>query len=83
MNTKNENTGKHPAEAGKTEELKITGNWDTQAKLLKEKFPQLTDTDLRFVNGKENELVTRIGARLNKKPNEVVNIIKKGQPAKA
>lgn len=64
------------------ETFKIAGNWDTQSKLLKEKFAQLTDADLKFEAGKENDLLDRVSARLNKKREEVINIIKKGQPEK-
>lgn len=64
------------------ENFKITGNWDTQSKQLKQKFSQLTDSDLKFETGKENELFTRVGTRLNKKREEVINIIKKGQSEK-
>lgn len=62
--------------------FKITGNWDNQAKQLQEKFSQLTDADLKFVAGKENELLTRMESRLNKKRDEVINIIKKTQAEK-
>jgi len=43
----------------------------------------LTDADLKFEAGKENELLERIGKRLNKKREELINIIKKGQPKTA
>ncbi len=62
--------------------FKITGNWETQSKHLKEKFPQLTDSDLKFETGKENELLTRVESRLNKKRDEVINIIRKGEQEK-
>lgn len=58
----------------------ITGNWTDQSKTLKEKFSQLTDADLKFETGKENELLTRVETRLNKNREEVINIIKKGFP---
>ncbi|MFY7672026.1 hypothetical protein ACOSP6_13150 [Tenacibaculum sp. MEBiC06402] len=65
----------------KTEEsFKITGNWENQSKELKSKFSQLTDADLKFETGKENDLLKRVENRLNKKREEVINIIKKGQP---
>jgi len=64
------------------EPFKVTGNWAVQSKLLKEKFSQLTDADLKFEIGKENELLTRVETRLKKKREEVINIIKKGQPVK-
>ena len=62
-----------------SETFKITGNWDVQSKQLKEKFSQLTDADLKFETGKENELLSRVENRLNKKRDEVINIIKKTQ----
>jgi hypothetical protein len=58
--------------------FKIIGDWDWQAKLLlKEKFGQLTLSDLKFKSGKENDLLTRLGIRLNKKPLEIIKILKK------
>lgn len=70
-------------ETSKTPEaFKITGDWKVQSKLLKEKFSQLTDSDLKFETGKENELLGRVQSRLNKDREEVINIIKKGQPVK-
>ena len=59
--------------------FKITGNWDEQSKGLKEKFSQLTDSDLKFETGKEKELLERVATKLNKKPEEVMNIINKGK----
>lgn len=64
------------------EDFKMTGNWEQQSNLLKEKFPQLTVSDLKFEEGKENELLTRLQERLNKGREEVVNIIRKGQTEK-
>jgi hypothetical protein len=65
------------------EVFKITGDWKIQAKNLKEKFSQLTDEDLNFVVGKENDLLARVEKKLNKNRTEVINIIKKSQPVKA
>ncbi|MFY7706914.1 MAG: hypothetical protein ACOVQ5_02465 [Flavobacteriales bacterium] len=62
--------------------FKITGNWDTQSKALKQKYSQLTDSDLKFEPGKENELLGRVETRLNKKRDEVINILKKNQTEK-
>jgi len=59
--------------------FKVVGNWDEQSKKLKEEFSELTDADLTFENGKETELLTRIEARLNKKRDAVIKILKKGQ----
>lgn len=63
--------------------FKINGNWDNQAKQIKAKFPQLTDSDLKFETGKEEELLGRIETKLNKKREEVINIIQKDQVSNA
>ena len=60
--------------------FKIVGNWDVQSKKLKEKFPQLTVEDLKYEAGKEVELLTRMETRLKKERQEVISIIKKGEP---
>ena len=66
-------------EEGKlTNAFKISGDWGPQAKVLQEKFPQLTDADLKFQKGDEEDLLRRVEARLNKKRKEVINIISKG-----
>jgi len=59
--------------------FKIRGNWELQSKLLQEKYPQLTDADLKFETGKESELLTRLEARLNKNRVLVMNILEKSQ----
>lgn len=64
------------------ESFQMSGNWDAQSKQLKEKYAQLTDSDLKFETGKEEDLLKRIESRLNKKREEVVNIIRKGQTEK-
>jgi hypothetical protein len=47
--------------------FEMSGNcWDTQKEALKGKHSQLTDADLDFESGKENELLERIEASLNK-----------------
>jgi uncharacterized protein YjbJ (UPF0337 family) len=65
------------------EAFKINGNWADQSKQLKAKYSQLTDSDLKLESGKENEMLGRIQSRLNKKRDEVINIIQKNQAEKA
>jgi len=60
-----------------TSPFKITGSWEAQSKALKYKFFQLTDADLKFEQGKENDLLKRLEARLSKTRDEVINIINK------
>jgi uncharacterized protein YjbJ (UPF0337 family) len=38
----------------------IKGNWDIAKGKLKQKYAKLTDNDLRFVDGKEDELIGRL-----------------------
>lgn len=62
--------------------FKISGDWDLQSKQLREKFAHLTDADVKFETGKENELLNRIGNRLGKKREEVISILNEGHEAK-
>jgi uncharacterized protein YjbJ (UPF0337 family) len=43
--------------------LTVKGNWNIAKGKLKQKFAQLTDDDLQFVEGKEDELIGRIQKR--------------------
>jgi uncharacterized protein YjbJ (UPF0337 family) len=52
----------------------MKGNWGDHAKALKTKFAQLTDADLSWETGKEEELVGRVMSRLGKKHDEVVSL---------
>ncbi|WP_346238653.1 hypothetical protein ABDK00_007600 [Niabella insulamsoli] len=63
------------------ENFKMIGDWTSQSKTLKEKYPLLVDADLKFEKGNENDLLTRVGTRLNKKRDEVINILRKVQPS--
>jgi hypothetical protein len=60
----------------KNEAFKITGDWAPQAAKLKTKFNQLTDADLKYETGKESDLINRIGLKINKKHEEIIDIIK-------
>lgn len=66
-----------------TDTFKVTGNWDQQSKLLKEKYAGLTDSDLKFEMGKENDIINHMSSRLNKKREEVISILNKTQVEKA
>ena len=65
-----------------TEAFKVIGNWDAQSKELRQKYSQLTDSDVKFETGKEEELLTRLGTRLSKKREEVISILRQEQPEK-
>jgi hypothetical protein len=63
--------------------FKINGDWNLQSARLKTKFPQLTDGDLKFEVGKENEMIRSVEARLHKNREEVISIIEKNESEKA
>jgi uncharacterized protein YjbJ (UPF0337 family) len=43
--------------------LTTKGNWNIAKGKLKQKFARLTDDDLQFIEGKEDELIGRIQKR--------------------
>lgn len=57
--------------------FQVKGDWVKQAKLLKVRFPKLTTADLQYEPGKENELLSKMAARLNKKREDIMDILKK------
>lgn len=57
---------------GSTED-KIKGNWNELKGKIKQKYADLTDDDLKYQEGKEDELL----GRLQKKTGEAKDTIKK------
>lgn len=55
--------------------LKIKGNWNELKTELKKKYPKLTDDDLRFTSGKEDELLSRLEKKLGKTKDEISEAI--------
>lgn len=53
----------------------IPANWQELAKKLRVKYEFLTDADVKFEVGKENELLGCIASRLHLKREEVIKII--------
>jgi uncharacterized protein YjbJ (UPF0337 family) len=56
--------------------LKIKGTWNTVKGKLKQKYAELTDDDLVFAEGKEDELYGRLQQRLGKTREEIRKEIK-------
>jgi uncharacterized protein YjbJ (UPF0337 family) len=56
-----------------TTELK--GKWDEQKGKLKQKFAELTDDDLLFLEGKKDEMLGRLQIKLGKTKEELYKII--------
>ena len=46
--------------------LQMKGNWNEIKGKLKQKYGQLTDDDLAFADGKEDELLGRLQKRLGR-----------------
>jgi uncharacterized protein YjbJ (UPF0337 family) len=59
--------------------LKIKENWNGLKKELKQKFVALTDSDLTYTEGREDELVATISKKVGKTKDEVSNVIKELQ----
>jgi uncharacterized protein YjbJ (UPF0337 family) len=55
----------------------IKGNWNEQKGKLKQQFATLTDDDLMFTEGKQDEMFGRLQKKLGKTKDELHNIISK------
>jgi len=51
--------------------LQMKGNWNEIKGKLKQKYGQLTDDDLAFADGKEDELLGRLQTRLGRTKDEL------------
>jgi len=51
--------------------LQIKGSWNEIKGKLKQKYGQLTDDDLMFADGKEDELLGRLQKRLGRTKDEL------------
>ncbi len=56
--------------------LNIKGNWNQVKGKLKQKYGDLTDDDLTYVEGKEDELLGRLQKKLGKSKEEVAEEIR-------
>jgi uncharacterized protein YjbJ (UPF0337 family) len=57
--------------------LNVKGNWNETAGKLKQKFANLTDDDLLFKEGKEEELLGKLQQKLGKTKEQVRDLIEK------
>ena len=53
----------------------LAGKWDELKGVLKQKYADLTDDDLLFVEGKEDELYGRIQQKIRKTKDEIKKMI--------
>jgi uncharacterized protein YjbJ (UPF0337 family) len=59
------------------EKLSIKGSWNELKGKLKQKYGQLTDDDLAFAEGKDDELYGRLQQKLGKTKEEIRREIEK------
>lgn len=57
--------------------LQIKGNWNKVKGELKQKYGELTDDDLAFVEGKEDELLGRLQNKTGKAKEALIEEINK------
>jgi hypothetical protein len=55
--------------------ISIPGNWEEIKKKMQLNFRHLTERDLNYTKGKENELIVRLERKLGNKKDEVIDII--------
>jgi uncharacterized protein YjbJ (UPF0337 family) len=57
--------------------LNLKGNWNVVKGRLKQSYGQLTDDDLTYTEGREDELVGRIQKRIGSTVADVRNLLNK------
>jgi uncharacterized protein YjbJ (UPF0337 family) len=57
------------------DKLEIKGNWNQLKGKIKQKWADVTDDDLTYVEGKEDELVGRLQEKTGKTREEIVKEI--------
>lgn len=57
--------------------LNMKGNWNELKGKIKQKYGDLTDDDLTYVEGKEDEMLGRLQKKLGKSKEEISGEIKK------
>ncbi|MBS0012275.1 MAG: CsbD family protein [Bacteroidales bacterium] len=57
--------------------LEIKGNWNELKGKIKQKFAQLTDDDLQYAEGKEEELLGRLQKKTGKTKEQLIEEINK------
>jgi uncharacterized protein YjbJ (UPF0337 family) len=55
----------------------LKGNWNVIKGKLKQQYAELTDDDLTFVEGKEDELFGRLQKKLGKSKRDILDSIEK------
>ena len=56
-------------------ENKVIGYWNGKKEKLKQKYPYLTESDLRFSLGKEQEMIEMLGYKMGLSKQALLEII--------
>lgn len=59
------------------DKLEIKGNWNEVKGKMKQKYGDLTDNDLAYTEGKEEELIGRLQQKLGKSREEIIEELNK------
>ena len=57
--------------------IKIKGDWNVLKGKLKQKFANLTDDDLMYIKGKEEELIGRIQQKIGRTKQDIQDLLAK------
>ncbi len=57
-------------------DLELKGHWNETKGKLKEKYGELTDDDLTYAEGQEEQLIGRIQQKLGKTKDEVKSMLR-------
>lgn len=55
--------------------VNVIGNWKAKKTKLMSKYANITDEDLCYTEGKEKEMVEKLGAKIGKSSHELLYII--------
>lgn len=58
-----------------SKELKLKGNWNEVKGKIKQQYADLTDDDLKYDEGKDDELIGRIQKKIGKTKDQVIEWI--------
>lgn len=58
-----------------TTELKIRGNWNEIKGKIKQQYGELTDDDLKYEEGQEDQLIGRLQKKIGKTKEQVIDWI--------
>ncbi len=59
------------------EQLEILGNWNIKKGLIRERYPNVSDTDMDFEEGHEDEMLERISQKTGMTKEQLIEDINK------